>query len=94
MQFVIATLHVAVCLQQAINGFIRSPDPAFYFSPEGDTGVPLQTAELSLYVTNVSVATFVVSRTEVNQLVFVESYSGRYFGTCTLGRVKGRDTEV
>ncbi len=64
VQFVIATLHVAVCLQQAINGFIRSPDPAFYFSPEGDTGVPLQTAELSLYVTNVSVATFVVSRTE------------------------------
>lgn len=50
----IATAHVAVCLQDAINGLIYSRDPAFYFSPAGNTGSPWQIAHLALYVTNVS----------------------------------------
>ncbi|KAJ3559924.1 hypothetical protein NM688_g34 [Phlebia brevispora] len=53
VQFSLATAQVAVCLQEGIEGFLNSPNPAWYFA---DASTPLRIAQLTLTVTNTLIA--------------------------------------
>lgn len=64
-----------------MNGLLYSSDPTFYFSPQGNIGSPLEVAQQSLYVTNVSRVTPVVV-VQLYSCLSEEPHCGHRSGEC------------